>query len=249
MSAGHDFAHALRGALDWWRAAGVDCDFVDSPQNWLAGAEPAREVARSSPAILVPDQTADRPYIGGPQSRWPRTLADFAPWWLAEPSLAPAGLARLAPRGPAHAPLMVLVPMPQQDDDTQLLSGQGGRLADSLLAALGLDPAGVYIASALPAHVAMPDWPSLAAQGLGTVLAHHLALAQPQRVLVMGATGISTLIGHDSPQTLSDLPMLNHDRASVPAMATYDLDTLLARPARKAQVWHRWLDWTEPGVA
>ena len=43
------------------------------------------------------------------------------------------------------------------------------------------------VASALPRHAPHPDWAALARDGLGDVLAHHVTLAAPQRLLVLGA--------------------------------------------------------------
>jgi uracil-DNA glycosylase len=61
---------------------------------------------------------------------------------------------------------MILLPMPEADDTETLLSGRAGKLLDGLLAALGLDRSSVYLASALPCHVPMPDWTQLREQGL-----------------------------------------------------------------------------------
>ena len=242
MTGQPDFAGAIAAALDWWRDAGIDCDFVDDPQDWLAAARPVTKAA----AIAKPlePEAPPPPSLGGARESWPKTLAEFAPWWLADASLAPQGLPRVAPRGPAGAALMILVAMPEADDGDRLLSGRCGRMVDAMLAAMGVSPDAAYVASALPARVAMPDWAALAAQGLGAVLAHHIALAAPTRLLVFGREGISTLLGHDSPQSLSNLRSVDHEQGSVPAISAYDLEAILAKPGFKAQLWNRWLDWT-----
>jgi DNA polymerase len=146
------------------------------------------------------------------------------------------------------AALMVLVPMPAADDGEALLSGASGRLLDGMIAASGIDPGQVYRASALPARIALPDWAMLAAGGLGGVLAHHVALAAPQRLLVFGKTDISALMEHDSAHNALHLRAFNHESGNVPVGFEYDLETLLAKPAWKAGVWQRWLDWTSAGI-
>lgn len=240
-------------AFDWWRDAGVDCAFVDDPQDWLAEAR-ARDQAGSGaprpvPARKVAETPAvtDIPRIGGPRDQWPATLADFPSWWLSEPSLAAAGLPRVPPAGPAQAGLMVLVAMPEEDDSETLLSGRAGRLLDAMLAAMGLPRAQTYIAAALPARIAAPDWTHLAETGMGDILAHHVALAAPRRMLVFGRSGISTLMGNDSPNNAANLDSFNHDGGRVPAASAHDLEAMLARPALKAGIWSRWLEWTTDG--
>lgn len=246
-------AGGLAAALEWWREAGVDCAFTDAPQNWLeAAAAPVKQQQGAATPPPVPGSgrsaqplapaAPETALIAPDSAMWPKTLPDFVPWWLSEPTLAPRGLPRVPPRGPAAAALMVLVPMPAQDDIDTLLSGRTGRLLDAMLAAFGFDPAHVYRASALPARIALPDWAGLAGAGLGAVLARHVALAAPQRLLVFGRSDISALMGHDSAHTAPHLRGFNHDSGSVTARYEYDLETLLTKPGWKAGVWQRWLD-------
>ena len=230
----------LAAALDWWREAGVDGDFTDAPQNWIAetlivGAAPLT-------ALAEPDKPI--PQIGGLPSTWPNDLAEFRAWWLNEPSLAIGGLQRVGPAGPHRAALMLLVAMPEADDADTLLSGQTGRLLDALLEAFGLTRSQIYLASALPARVALPDWEALTEQGMGAVLAHHIALVAPQRLLVLGRGGVSTLLGNGSAQSAAHLKVFNHESVSAPMMITADLEALLVSPGMKAGLWNRWLDWT-----
>ena len=141
---------------------------------------------------------------------------------------------------------MVLVPMPAEDDGNILLSGKTGKLLDAMLAAFGIDSDQVYRASALPARIALPDWAAMASAGLGAVLAHHIALVSPQRLLVFGRTDISTLMGHSSAHSAPNLRLFNHESGTVPGGFEYDLETLLAKPGLKAGVWQRWLDGSLP---
>ncbi len=240
---------ALEAALGWWAEAGVDMAFVDSPQDWLAAEAPARP-AKAAPALppveqrppRVSAQPAAAPAVAEDRDAWPQKFEDFADWWLSEPTLAPKGARRFAPIGPQGAKLMVLVPMPAEDDGETLLSGRSGKLLGAMLAAMGLDLASVYRASALPARIALPDWAGLGAAGLGDVLKRHIALAAPERMLVFGRGDILALLGHDSAQNAHHLRALNHESGSVPAGFEFDLETLLAKPGWKSGVWQRWLD-------
>jgi DNA polymerase len=236
---GAALALAIEAALAWWHEAGVDGDWTDAPQDWLAkprSAQPAPAAPAARPDIA--------PIWAGCIANRPAELAAFAPWWLTEPALAPAGARRVPPAGPPAPALMVVVPMPEPDDGEHLLSGAAGRLLDAFLAAAGLGRDQVYCAAALPARIAAPDWPALAQAGLGAVLVHHVALVRPQRLMLFGQNGISTLIGNGSTNKPPHLQSINHGDAIVPILWSYDLETIVARPALKAGLWSRWLDWT-----
>jgi len=239
---------ALEAALGWWREAGVDCAYSDAPQEWLAAEATASapKTAAPQPSGFLRRHTAPPPpeaaAIEDDRSTWPTTLERFAPWWLSEPMLAPRGLARVPPSGPEKPALMVVVPMPADDDAEVLLSGKTGRLLDAILCATGLDPAQVYRASALPVRFALPDWAALAGAGLGAVLTRHVSLVLPQRLLIFGRADISTLMGHDSAHTAAHLRLFNHESGIVSTSFEYDLETLLAKPGWKAGVWQRWLN-------
>ncbi|WP_183612898.1 hypothetical protein [Novosphingobium hassiacum] len=241
-----DWNAALTAALDWWRDAGVDGTFVDDAQNWLASGK--TEGQRSAPppplnAIISEREVPALPKVGDP-SQWPKTLDAFRTWWMSEPLLAPAGLNRFAPEGQEQASLMVLVPMPSPDDNTSLLSGRGGRLLDAMLAAMGIERSRTYIASAVPAYIPMPDWEGLRATGLGDVLLHHITLAAPAKLLILGGSRISTLLGHAPTNLAHGLRGINQETSGIDAMPAWDLDAMLVRPALKAGFWSRWLEWT-----
>lgn len=247
---GHQWRDAVTAALDWWRDAGVDHAFIDDPQDWLAETRKPQDAAPPAPMKPLRELAAERtdspvaiPKVSAREG-WPATLEDFAPWWLAEPALAPAGLPRFAPLGANAADLMVLVPMPSADETDTLLSGRAGRLLDAMLATCGLERSRTYLASALPAHVPMPDWQLFRDSGLGDVLLHHIALAAPKRLLILGASGISALLGHDPPNLAQSLRAINQEGSPLPALPAWDLETMLQRPSLKGSFWSRWLDWT-----
>lgn len=238
-------ARGIAGALDWWREAGVDSDFADTPRAWLS-AEQAPEAAPGPKAPPKPAAAPETPTvrIGGDPGSWPRDLAGFAAWWLGEPSLdaGPSEL-RVPPRGPAGAPVMVVVPHPEPEDRERLLSGPQGQLLDAMLAAMGLSPDQAYVASVLPRHAPHPDWDALARGGLGEVLVHHVRLAAPQRLIGFGNT-ILPLLGHDPAKSAPSLPRFNHEGVSMPLLPALDLGVLMTAPRRKAGFWQRWLEWT-----
>jgi uracil-DNA glycosylase len=236
-----DLAQGYAAAIDWWREAGVDMDYAEEPASWLAdpaseAAAPAPTVERKAAAPVIPA----KPRIGGDPSSWPATLEGFAPWWLAEPTLAPGGTP-IPPRGNARAELMVIVPMPEAGDSDTLLSGQHGKLVGNMLRAMQIAPEAAYVASALPAHLPHADWTGLQAEGMGAVLAHHIQLAAPRRLLVLG-NDILPLLGLEKRQGVRDLPLSG---GSMQLLSSFAPDNLLANAKARASLWRRWLEWTE----
>ncbi|HZF46102.1 MAG TPA: hypothetical protein VEZ26_07185, partial [Sphingomonadaceae bacterium] len=150
----------------------------------------------------------------------------------------------IAPRGQAGAKLMVLVPEPELEDSDTLLSAARGRLLASFLRAAGVDPAEVYLASALARHIPAADWASLYQGGLGAVVLHHISLVRPRRVIAFGRD-ILPLIGHDPTQNQANYREINHLGVTFPLLPERSLDFLLARPAARSGFWQRWLDWTD----
>ena len=237
----------IAAAIDWWRLAGVDCDFADDATDWLAEpikvepAAPSKTPAKpgQTPVNDPPQQTID--LFGGNR---PSNLATFRDWWLSEPALDAIGpRGRVPPRGQAGARLMVLVTDPEAGDTHSLLAQAQGQLLSRMLAAMQVEEHEVYFASALPRHTPMADGEALAAQGFSEILQHHIALASPQAILAFGGN-ILPLLGHDAAQEPADLEFFTHEGSSVPLLASEGLDSMMAMPRLKARFWRRWLEWT-----
>lgn len=263
-------ARDFEAALAWWRDAGVDCDFSDDATAWLsdrplsavaAGADAAPTAARRAalqPQDRARDQTGPAPKgavaFAAPSPATPpikrrnllgdsppQDLASFHDWWLTAPQIDTTGLyPRIAPRGASGAALMVLVPQPEEHDRAGLLEGPQGRLLANMLAAMGLEAEAVYLASVLPSHTPLADLAALAAGGLDTVLAHHLALVAPRRLLVLG-TGLAPMLSAQSDQPLREI---NHNGGKLPVMVSETLDALMEMPRLKARFWRRWMEWS-----
>ncbi len=224
----------------------MDQDFSDAASNWLEARPPAvTEAAVAAPEQFTQPPAPTAPPLGGSREDWPQDLAAFTAWWLSEPSLdAGQVFGRVAPRGPQNALLMVLVDHPEAGDSQVLLSGEQGRLVHAILAAIGIAPDQAYVASVLPRHMPMPDWPALTAAGLGHIALHHIALAAPSRVISFGAN-VSSLLGHDPAKSADPLRQFYHVGPSIPALAAPGLTTLMARPRGKAALWQALLNWQQ----
>lgn len=257
-------ARELEAALAFWQAAGVSHDFHDDATVWLAEAPiaPAPEAggkrsgaerrpagissAAAQPAALRERAAPPAPAPAAPRANLlgdspPADLAAFRDWWMSAPGIAPApAYPRIAPRGEAGAALLVLVPQPEEGDRARLLEGPQGRLLANILAAIGLEERAVYLASALPCHTPMADLPALAAGGMDKVTAHHIALAAPERVLVLG-TALAPLLGDARADGLREI---NHADRKVPVMTSETLEAMLHSPTLKARFWRRWMEWS-----
>ena len=154
----------------------------------------------------------------------------------------PGAFPRVPPRGEAHAKAMLLIDQPVEQDRDTLLSGPPGTLAGNMLRAMGFADGETYLASTLPRHNLRPDWSALAAAGYGTLLLHHIALIRPERVIVCGER-VWSLLAHEMAQENGALTTIAIDSGTLPVFAIPDMQTLLRNPAKRAQTWHRWLDW------
>ncbi len=135
---------------------------------------------------------------------------------------------------------MVLVPQPEEHDRDSLMEGPQGRLLRNILAAMGLDDNATYIAAALPCYTPMADLAAIGAGGMDAVLAHHIALVQPKRLLVLG-TGLAAMLGAQDNQPLREI---NHSAGKVPVMVSETLDAMMDMPRLKARFWKRWIEWS-----
>jgi uracil-DNA glycosylase len=134
--------------------------------------------------------------------------------------------------------------MPEADDGETLLSGAHGRLIANMVRAMGLAPEEVYLAAALPRHMALPGWADLAADGLGDVLRHHIALAAPRRLLVLGSDVLS-LLGHNPAQASPAFNQIEIQGREVPLLSGYAPGRLLDHARLRADLWQRWLEWSD----
>lgn len=241
-----DIAEQVGAAFAWWRDAGVDCHFEDEPADWIAPPPPMDASGRLLPPVIEPIAVAASapalPVID--LAGVPQDLDAFAAWWLTEPALDDGRLAgRVAPRGSEGADVMVIVAEPEREDGDTLLSAREGALLDAMLSAMGIASERVYFASALPRHTPMADWSEMTRLGIGRVLASHVTLVKPRRIIAFGSNVLS-LLNNAPPNSGQIVREFKHEGASIPLFAAAELGVLLARPRVKGRLWQQWLDWT-----
>ena len=225
-----DWRASVASTLEWWRDAGVDCEIDDVPRDWLA-----RALAPDALPSTVREARADTAM----PATLPTTLATFAEWRLgAEPEAGWPGHA-LGTQGDPASGLMILVDMPDREDETAraLLSGGAGRLFDRMLAAIGRDRQSVYLAALAVKRPPASRLTDEAGQKMEVLIRHHLSLAAPKRVLALGNAASRALTGLDVANARGSLHIFNHDGGTSDVVASFHPRFLLERPAAKADAW------------
>lgn len=213
--------------LGWWRDAGVDTGISEAPVDWLARANPTPEPrpVDQAPAVAL----------------LPGTIEALRAW-IAEGDDVPEanwGPIRLAATGDTAAGLMIVADVPDRGDAEagQLFSGEIGQLFDRMLAAIGRDRASVYLVPLASARPPGGRLDALSAARLAEIAAHHIVLARPKRLLLMGDAPSRALLGMDRRDARGKLRSLNHDGVTIETVATFHPRFLLERPAAKAEAW------------
>ncbi len=212
--------------LSWWQLAGVDVMVDDSPRTWLR--------APTTPASApVETPTAPSP------AALPATLESLTNWLTSHETFPELGSVRLAPIGTVAGGLMLLTDMPDQEDlaSGSLLTGAAGRLFDGMLGAIGRDRASAYLATLASGRPATGKISEKLEEELGRIARHHIALAAPRAVLMIGDATIRALTGMGLAPARGSIHAINLGDGTVPAVATFHPRFLLQHPALKADAW------------
>ena len=95
---------------------------------------------------------------------------------------------------------MIVSDCPDEDDldAGTILSGATGTLLRNMLSAIGVDLAACYRASLSVTRPASGRLPAGEIADLATSMRHHIALARPQNLLLLGTGASEALIGSSS---------------------------------------------------
>lgn len=213
--------------LGWWQEMGVDTLIDETPVAWL---DRGRVRSPQEPIAAAPAEI-----------RMPGTLPAFARWLHESPDIPEAGppARRMALSGNPAAPLMVMVDMPELGDPDAgyLLSGDVGDLFDRMLAALHLDREAVYLAALCPGRVPTGLVPPACEPRLAEIARHHIALAGPKQLWLMGSAVSRAILGMDLQQARGTLHEINHENGSIEVVVSFSPRFLLQSPRRKADAW------------
>ncbi|WP_374523830.1 uracil-DNA glycosylase family protein [Sphingopyxis sp.] len=237
---------------DWWSLAGVDSLVGEVPAGWLdvpaandVAARPkvsplAEPEAPVLPAALQRQQPPEAAEARGPVV-FPDEWDAFQAWLAANPDVPGSqwDARRVLPEGQAEAPLMLLTAWPEIDDqrDGVLFSGPAGQLLDAMLRAIGRTRADCYLASLAVTRPPGGRIDERDAAELERLLWHHLRLAKPARLLLIGSDIVRMAAKLSLPDARGRLLDLNQNGGKVDAVAVAHPAMLLARPAQKAAAW------------
>lgn len=245
--AGEHLTDVAASVLRWWTDAGVDTMVDEAPRDWLR-AKPALEQTRVPAQAGTQTQGAARaertwaPASAGAQAdALPDQLHLFR-GWLKEtadlPYAAPAAR-RVCPAGDPASGLMMMTDMPAAEDCQagSLISGEAGRLFDRMLAAIGRDRGSIYLASV--SCLRSPDGrlAGPGAQQCGTLARHHIGLAAPRALLLLGDAAGKALLGLTVLQGRGRWHELQTHAGPVRTLISFAPSFLLNQPSAKALAW------------
>ena len=208
--------------LGWWLEAGVDVAVAESPRNWL-------ERKPEPPNVRPPSAEA--------VSQALETLDLFRDWLEKSPALplADIGSKRVLPHGAEGAPVMLIAEMPTGEDaaEGRPIAGEAWKLTERMLAAIGIDAAQAYSASLSCFHSPGTRMSPDELAECAAIARRHIALAKPQRLLLLGDAPALALLGKRLVQARGHV----HKIEGVRAVATFHPRFLLDRPSDKALAW------------
>lgn len=140
--------------------------------------------------------------------------------------------------GDERAQWMLVGEAPGQEEDRvgEPFVGQAGKLLDNMLAAIGLQRPGVYIANVIkcrPPGNRNPEPDEVAK--CSPHLLRQIALVQPKIILAMGRFAAQALLNTDA--TIASLRGKAHRYAGVPLVVTYHPAYLLRTLPDKSKAW------------
>lgn len=225
-----DWREAMASALAWWQEAGVDIVIDEAPRDWTA-REP------NAPAKATPIARAE---MAAEEVPLPATLEAFLDWRFGGDAPEAAwGEPVVHVCGNPAAPLMIMTDIPESGDCDAgtLLTGDAGRLFDRMLAAIGHDRGSIYLVSLCIARPVTGMVPRETEGRLAELARHHVALAAPQRLLLLGQTVSRAILGADAAAGRGRLQHVNYQGGQSQAVMTHHPRFLLNKPAAKADAW------------
>lgn len=238
--------------LHWWSLAGVDSLVRETPAGWLETTAVNDNIVKRRnrpdvPAELPPlpeallkkeDDTASQPLA---PPIFPDDWTSFQNW-LAKDERVPGAQwdgRRVLPQGAQNSPVMILTAWPEMDDQRSgtLFSGEAGLLLDRMMKAIGLSRQQCYCASLAITRPAGGRCDDRELPELQRLLRHHIHLAGPQNILLVGAD-IVRIMGFDRLQSLRGKSLtIDQNDQSHRAVAVPHPAMLISRPAQKAAAW------------
>ncbi|MDB5699580.1 MAG: uracil-DNA glycosylase [Alphaproteobacteria bacterium] len=221
----------VANVLQWWSDAGVDCLVDEPPHDWL----------RTKPKPSAATDMAARNVIAEPGASLPDQLDLFRAFLAGSDTLpfASPGVQRVCPSGDPASGLMLLTDMPAAEDcgSGVLLSGEAGGLFDRMLAAIGRSRETVYLAAFSCLRSPSGAFNEDGATRCATLARHHIGLAAPKALLLLGDTCSKALLGMPMMQARGRWHQLSTHAGDIAVMASFAPSYLLDQPTAKRHAW------------
>ncbi len=225
-----DWRAEAASALNWWRDAGVDVLVEDDPRDWTA-----------RPAATAQPDAPSRPVPAGPEPEppLPATIEAFLDWrYGASAPEATMGEPLAPAEGDPTASLMIVTDLPEFDSAAPaLLDGASGKLFDRILAAIGQSRDSIYLVPLCAARPITGQVPRDLEDKLGEILRHHITLAAPARLLLLGQATSRAVLGTDADKNREGLTPFNYSGGKSGVVAIRHPRFLLNKPGAKADAW------------
>lgn len=239
--------------LSWYREAGVDEAVTDTPVDRFAPPEsapvpPVQKVAAPAAAPARVADPADPVLAARERARSARTLDELRNLLAAFEGCPLRYTAKnlcFADGNPA-ARVMFVGEAPGAEEDIQGLPfvGRAGRLLDRMLAAIGLSRETAYIANIVYWRPPGNRTPTpQEAQVCRPFIERHIALADPDVLVLLGAAAAKELLGRSEGILKLRGRWFDYDTGQrvVPAMPTLHPAYLLRQPGQKRLAWRDFL--------
>lgn len=248
----------LEALLGWYEAIGVDAVVLPEPVDRFAAPPPAAVAPPPTVPYAPPPAAFDAPFPAsgeGDEIMHARAaaakaetlddlraiLADFEGCPLKQT----ARQLVFADGNPAGR-LMLIGEAPGREEDQQgkPFVGRSGQLLDRMLAAIGLDRAGVYIANVVPWRPPGNRTPSpLETEICKPFIARQIELADPDVLVFLGGAASKAITGSSEGILRARGKWSSYRTAQreIPCMATLHPAYLLRQPAQKRLAWRDFL--------
>lgn len=234
----------MASTLLWWREMGVDTLIDEEPTPWLDRGKPINSSPRRRPGPLGSPGDEQAPASAGATSAptpLPSTLIGLQQWLASDPDIPEGGpvAQRLVFSGNPASELMILIDMPLMGDRDagQLLAGEVGELTEKMLVAIGWDRETTYFATLCPGRSPAGMLGDGHLPRLGEIARHHIALAAPKQVWLMGDAVSRAILGMGMMDARGILHKINHAGGQTEAVVSFSPRFLHQNPKRKSDAW------------
>jgi uracil-DNA glycosylase len=237
--------------LEWYAEVGVDCAVDEAPHNRFAEsvpAPPAPAVAATAPAAQPRMPSLAAPEDAALAARnIAAAAATLEHLRAALDAFDGCALKRTATQlvfadGNPQARVMIVGEAPGRDEDVEgrPFVGRSGQLLDRILAAIGLDRSGVYIANVVPWRPPGNRTPTPQETAIcQPFIERQIALCDPDFLVCMGGPSAQTLLRQKDGILRLRGRWFDYDlgHRTIKALATLHPAYLLRQPAQKKLAW------------